>query len=266
METDPLRRGVAEFIGTFALIFVGAGSILTLGALTNDATSAGGTLPAGLVGMWGLVGIALAHGLAIGVMASALGHISGAHFNPAVTFAFLITRRITPLLGAVYWFAQLLGATLAALLLRWIYTDVVRDAANLGAPALGLQMDSGRGLAVEIVLTFFLTLVIFASAVDPGGSFKAIAGLGIGLTITFAVLIGGPLTGAALNPARAFGPELVQSFWEEGWWIYYAGPLLGAALAGLLYDMLYLQPDRPEPVGPPETGVLEPRPGDAATS
>jgi aquaporin Z len=197
-------------------------------------------------------------------MASALGHISGAHFNPAITFGFLITRRITVSLAGVYWACQLTGATAAALLLRWIYPQAVRDAAHLGAP--GLSISPGRGLVVEIVLTFFLALVIFASAVDPRGSFKAIAGLGIGLTITLAVLIGGPLTGAALNPARAFGPQLAGHFWAHGAWIYYVGPVVGASLGALLYELLYLRPPRPAAVGTPESGVLEPRPGDAAAS
>ncbi|MDX6514981.1 MAG: aquaporin [Gaiellaceae bacterium] len=266
MQQDFLRRGVAEFIGAFTLTFAGAGAILTLGLLADQAASGGGTLPQPLVGMWGLVGVALAHGLAIAVMVSALGHISGGHFNPAVTFAFALTRRITLPLAGVYVAMQLAGAALAALILNWIYPGALRTAAHLGAPALGGGIDSGRGFAVEAVLTFFLVLVIFATAVDPGGSFKAIAGLAIGLTITLDILMGGPLTGAAMNPSRAFGPMLVGDFWAHGWWIYFTGPLVGAGIAGLVYELLYLSPSRPEPVGPPETGVLEPRPGDAAAS
>jgi MIP family channel proteins len=266
VEYDPVRRGVAELIGAFTLTFAGAGSILTLGFLTADATSSGGSLPPALVGMWGLVGVALAHGLAIAVMVSALGHISGGHFNPAVTFAFALTRRIALPLAAVYVAAQLAGASLAALLLNWIYSGAVRDASHLGSPALSGSVSPGQGFLIEVVLTFFLVLVIFATAVDPGGSFKAIAGLAIGLTITLDVLMGGPLTGAAMNPSRAFGPMLVGHFWAHGSWIYFTAPLVGAGLAGLVYELLYLSPSRPEPVGPPETGVLEPRPGDAAAS
>jgi len=115
------------------------------------------------------------------------------------------------------------------------------------------------------VLTFFLVWVIFATAADPGGTFKSIAGLAIGLTITLDILMGGPLTGAAMNPARAFGPELVQNDWTNAW-IYYAGPAIGGVLAAAAYEWLYLRPTRPIPVGPPETGVIEPRPGDAAVS
>jgi MIP family channel proteins len=259
VEYDPLRRGVAELIGAFTLTFAGAGSILTFYSLAPGA-------PGAQIAFFGLVGIALAHGLAIAVMVSALGHISGGHFNPAITFAFALTRRITPMLAAVYVAAQLAGASLAALLLNWIYSTEVRGIAHLGAPGLGSGVSQWQGFLIEAVLTFFLVLVVFGTAVDPGGSFKAIAGLGIGLTISLDVLMGGPLTGAAMNPSRALGPMLVGRTWLHGWWIYSTGPLVGAAVAGLAYELLYLSPPRPEPVGPPETGVLEPRPGDAASS
>ena len=105
--------------------------------------------------------------------------------------------------------------------------------------------------------------VIFATAADPRGAFKQIAGLAIGLTVTMDVLMGGALTGAAMNPARAFGPELVDRQWDD-WWVWYVGPLTGAVIAAALYELLYLRPPRPVPVGPKETGLEEPRPGDAA--
>ena len=116
---------------------------------------------------------------------------------------------------------------------------------------------------IEAVLTFFLVWVIFATAADPRGAFATIAGLAIGFTITLDICMGGPYTGAAMNPARAVGPELVQNFWTDAW-VYWVGPLIGAGLAALAYDRLYLRPVSPEPVGPPETGLDEPRPGDAA--
>ena len=244
MFQDPLRRGTAELVGAFALTFAGAGAIMS-GA--------------------GLLGVAFAHGLVIAVMASAVGHISGGHFNPAVTFGFLLTGRLSPLLAVVYWAAQLVGSVFAALLLWWIYPNDITDRAKLGAPVLADQVGAGAGLAVEAVLTFFLVWVIFATAADPGGSFKSIAGLAIGLTITLDVLMGGPLTGAAMNPARAFGTQLVGNAWSDGW-IWYLGPLLGGGAAALLYETLYLRPPRPLPVGPPETGVEEPRVGDSALS
>ncbi len=244
MDVDPLRRGFAELVGAFALTFVGAGAIMS-GA--------------------GLVGVAIAHGLVIAVMASAVGHISGGHFNPAVTLGFLVARRMEPRLAGVYWLAQFGGAVLAALLLWWIYPSTAIDGSKLGTPTLNGEIGAGAGVVLEAVLTFFLVWVVFATAADPRGTFKSIAGLAIGFTITFDILIGGPLTGAAMNPARAFGPALVHGEWSDAW-IYYAGPLLGGAIGALTYEWLYLRPARPAAVGPRETGLEEPRPGHAAAS
>jgi len=234
---DELQRGFAEFVGTFTLVFVGAGSIIA---------TRGGNLTA----------IALAHGLAIGVMASAVGHISGGHFNPAVTFGFLVTRRLAGRLAAVYWFAQFTAAILAALLLQGLLPEQQVDAVNLGVPALGPGISGGQGVVIEAVLTFFLVWVIFACAADPRGAFRMIAGLAIGFTITLDIFMGGPYTGAAMNPARAFGPELVQNVWSNAW-VWYVGPVVGGMAAALAYEWLYLRPTEPE-VGPPETGVEEP--------
>jgi glycerol uptake facilitator-like aquaporin len=156
-------------------------------------------------------------------------------------------------------------ATFAALLLRWIFPDEIVDDAKLGAPTLGPAIAVAPGLVLEIVMTFFLAWVVFATATDPRGAFKSIAGFAIGLTIAADILMGGPLTGAAMNPARAFGPELVGNYWTDAW-IWYVGPLIGGGLAALAYEYLYLRPLRPLPVGPPETGIEEPRPGDAAVS
>jgi aquaporin Z len=242
MERDYLRRGVAEFVGTFALIFVAAG-----GAAFAAAP----------------VDLALANGLVIGVMVSAFAFISGGHFNPAVTLGFLVTRRIAPALAVWYWLVQFSGAALAALLLKWVLPGVSQDRGHLGVPALGQGISTGAGVVIEAVLTFFLVWVIFASAVDERGSFKQIAGLAIGFTIAFDVLMGYALTGGAMNPARAFGPQLVGDHWAHAW-VWYVGPGAGAVIAATLYELLYLRPTQPEPVGPPETGVIEPRPGEAA--
>ena len=244
MEGDILRRAVAEFVGTFTLVFVGVSSIAVGGNLTT---------------------VAFAHGLAIAVMVSAVGHISGGHFNPAITFGFLITRRMAPILALVYWVTQLAAATAGAVMVKAIFPDQLTDRAKLGAPAVANVIGSGAAFAMEAVLTFFLVFVVFATAADPRGTFKSIAGLAIGLTITMDILAGGPLTGAAMNPARAFGPELVQNVWTNAW-VWYAAPLAGAALAALAYEFLYLRPLAPQPVGPPETGLDEPRPGETALS
>jgi glycerol uptake facilitator-like aquaporin len=135
---DASRRGVAEFIGTFALIFIGAGAVLSAGPLAEP----------------GLVGVALANGVVIAVMVSAVGHISGGHFNPAITLGFLVTGRLAPALAGIYWLAQFAGAVAAAALLRWIFP--ANQEGNLGAPALGPGFSSSVGLLVEAILTFFL--------------------------------------------------------------------------------------------------------------
>ncbi|HEY2541803.1 MAG TPA: aquaporin [Gaiellaceae bacterium] len=241
MEESVFRRGVAEFVGTFTLIFIGGGA----GAISGND----------------IVAVALANGLAIGIMVSNFGHISGGLFNPAITLGFLSTRRITPRLAVVYWIAQFGGAVIAAGILRWL---VHKPAFNGAIPSVHV-IGAGRGFVLEAIMTFFLVVAVFATAVDPRGAFKSIAGLAIGLTISIDVLFGGPLTGAAMNPARAFGPELVGNFWGAGW-IYYIGPALGAVVAAVGYDWLYLRPLAPPVVGTPESGVAEPRPGDAAES
>jgi MIP family channel proteins len=249
MAEDMLRRCVAEFVGAFTLIFIGVGSIVAAHQIHDPS----------------LIGIAIAHGLAIGIMVSAMGHISGAHFNPAITLGFLVTRRIKPALGVMYWVSQLAGAAAAAALVKGLIPREMTDAVNLGVPATGNGVNAGAAFGLEAIMTFFLAWVVFATAVDDEGAFNKIAGLAIGLTITIDVLMGGPLTGAAMNPARAFGPELAARTWT-GWWVYWLGPAIGAVLAALLYEYLYLAPAKPSVVGTPQSGVDEPRPGDTALS
>jgi aquaporin TIP len=243
---DLARRSLAEFIGTFALVFIGAGAVLSAGPEAGA----------------GNLEVALAHGLVIAVMVSAVGHISGGHFNPAITLGFLVTRRISVILGVAYWIVQFAAAALAALLLQWIFPS--NQEAALGSPALGPGIELGAGLVVEALLAFFLVWVVFATTADPRGTYTAIAGLAIGFVVAFDTLMGGPLTGAAMNPARAFGPELVSSTWDD-FWIWYVGPLAGGVIAALLYDEIFLRPAKPLPVGPPETGVEAPGPGMAAS-
>jgi MIP family channel proteins len=219
------RRALAEFIGTLALIFIGAGSILSDRLAGGDVS---------------LVGIALAHGLTIAVMVSAFGHISGAHLNPAVTVGALVANKISPVDAAVYWISQLAGGVSGALLLTLVFDPATRQAANLGTPGLGAGVTVGQGLVFEMVATFFLVIVVCATAIDPRGAFKVVAGLPIGLVITFDILAGGPLTGASMNPARTFGPAAVGGFWANHW-IYWVGPLVGGAIAGLLYSTFFLR-------------------------
>jgi MIP family channel proteins len=222
------QKLIAEFIGTFALIFFGAGSICT----DQYLHASGGGL--------GLLGIALAHGLAIAIMVSALGHISGGQFNPAVTIAFWVTKRQSTIDTILYWAAQLAGAAAAAFLLKAAIPEETWRAVALGTPDLARDFPLWAGMTLEAVTTFFLVLTVFATAVDEKGTFRAIAGFGIGISITLGILVAGPLTGASLNPARYFGPALAASHWaHQG--VYWVGPLAGGFLAGLVYETLFLK-------------------------
>jgi aquaporin Z len=241
VDESVLRRSVAEYVGTFTLIFIGGG--------------------AGIASHSDIVAIALANGLAIGIMVTNLGHISGGHFNPSITLGFLATRRIKPALAVAYWGAQLLGAISAAFLLRFIFNEVDVKLGSAPTP----HISDARAFVLEAIMTAFLVWAVWATAVDPRGAFKSIAGLAIGLTITIDVFVGGPVTGAAMNPARALGPELAGNVWS-GWWIYWVGPIVGALFAALLYEGLYLRPVAPSVVGSPDSGVDEPRPGETAAS
>ncbi len=222
MNESPARALVAEAIGTFALCFVG---ILAINADTFSGTD----------GTASLASIALAHGLAIAVMVAALGAISGAHFNPAVTAGFVATGRMAPARGAQYLVAQLVGAALASLLVALPFGfEVVRT----GTPALSVRADGG--VLVEAVTTFFLVLVVFGTAVDPRAP-RSVFPFAIGLTVALDIMAAGPITGAAMNPARAFGPALVSGAWANQW-VYWVGPLLGGVLAAFLQHRFLMEP------------------------
>ncbi len=229
MAVAAWRKAVAEFVGAFTLIFIGAGAILTAGTTSTSD----------------LLLVALAHGLAIGVMVSALAHVSGGHFNPAVTFGALVSGQISPRLAGVYWIAQLLGGVGGAAALALIFPQSVWQGYHLGTPTLGTvpslgwDVGVGTGILVEAILTFFLVFVIFGTGIDPKGSFNAVGGFAIGLTISIDIMMGGPLTGAAMNPARWFGPAIVSGFFEN-WYVYWVGPLIGGAVAALLYRYVFL--------------------------
>src|SRR2546423_6387279 len=214
---------IAELIGTFAFVFIGAGSIIA-NVLTHGAL--------------GLLGIALAHGLALSIMVTVFAATSGGHINPAVTIGFLVTRRIAPLLGLLYIVAQLVGATLAGLLLRAVFPQAVWQAAQLGTPMLAPGVSFGTGVLVEAALTFFLLLAVFGTAVDPRA--PKIGGFGIGLTVLVDILVGGPLTGAAMNSARAFGPALAGRLRQEER-VHCVRPILAAIIAALHHQQVILR-------------------------
>ena len=265
MDQEPLHRGFAEFVGTFAVVFAAVGALLVTPILFAQffvpTAQGGAAFATGL----SLVATGLAYGLMYAIMISAVGHISGGHFNPAVTAGFLVTRRISPLLAGVYWVAQFGGAALAALILRWIFPAVARNAVLLGAPVKSALINDWRAVVLEAILTFILVWVYFATATDPRGSFKQVAGLLIGLVVAVGVFAGFALSDGILNPARALGPQLVQHHWTD-WWVWYLGPFGGAVIGALVYDFLYLTPTlRPAlPVGLVEAGVEETAPGEAA--
>ncbi len=218
------RALLAEFIGTFGLIFMGAGAIV--------ADSFSGERV-------GILGIALAHGLAIFLGVSFSAHLSGGHLNPAVTLGFIATRRIRPDVGLAYIGSQLLGGLAAAIFLKILTPGEAAERTALGTPVPAQGIGGGQALLVELVLTFFLVFVIFGTAVDPRGP-KALFPFCIGMTITMDILAGGALTGAAMNPARAFGPALLSGLWADHW-VYWLGPILGSVLAARLYDDLLMQ-------------------------
>lgn len=210
---------IVEFIGPFALMFIGGGAII---ATRGD----------------NLVAIALAHGLAIGLMVAAAGHISGGVYNPALSIALLATGKL-PLPKTVgYIVVQCLGCAVGALALKAVYPAAAVDAVKLGTPQLGAGVGLGQGFLTEAILTFFLMFAVFGVAVDKRGP-ATIAGLVIGLVITMDIFGGGALTGAAMNPARAFGPALVQGEWQDQW-LYWVAPTVGALAAALLYNSLLL--------------------------
>lgn len=223
------QKILAEFIGTFALVFFGAGSIVADQFLRSSSPSQPG---------FGWLGVALAHGLAFGIMVAALGHISGGHFNPAITIGFWVTRKISTFDMIAYWIAQLGGGIAAAYLLRTLPFEAW-SSVQLGTPDLAIGITRATGIIIEAVLTFFLVFVFFATVVDDRNLFPRNTGLAAGLTVTIAVLVGGPLTGAALNPARVLGPALASNHWTNHG-VYIIGPLGGGVIAGWLYDSLFL--------------------------
>jgi aquaporin Z len=237
VDRDLWKAAAAEFVGPFALVLAGVGAIISTQSLADGGN---------------LVTVALAHGLAIGLMVAALGHISGGHFNPAVSISMLATGEIGLTRAIAYVVAQVLGGLAAAGLLTVIFPALGtlgrnNPGVNLGVVGLGPDVTIAGGLIMEAVMTFFLVLVIFGTMVDPRGP-KAIASLAIGLTITMDILAGGRITGAAMNPARALGPALVQQDFTN-WWIYWVGPIVGGLIAAFAYKYIWLARDT-RPVSP----------------
>lgn len=219
------RRAIAEALGTFALIFFGCAS----GIMSSMPGAS-----------YGLLGVALVHAIVLGVMITATMNISGGHLNPAVTLGLMSVKRIDPKSGAVYIAAQLAGAALGALTLRLAFPSGIVTVGTLATPVLANSMNLASGIVLEAILTFFLVSAVFGTAVSPDA--PKVGGFGIGLVLFFDIMVGGTLTGAAMNPARAFGPALISGTWygQPVWWI---GPIVGGVLAALLWDKVILKKD-----------------------
>jgi aquaporin TIP len=231
------RAALAELIGVLLFVFVGAGSVAVMANFVGGADTPD---ELGVTFIAFITAIALAHGLAIATMVAATARLSGGHINPAVTFSAVVTGRMKAGTGIVYAAAQLIGAVLGALLLDM----VLKDGGNLGAHGVSDLVDGkGAAVVVEAILTFVLVFTVFATAMDKRGMGN-LAPIAIGTAILIDHFVGVPLTGASMNPARSFGPALVAGEWDDHW-VYWAGPLLGAALAGVVYTWLYLE--RPLP-------------------
>ena len=213
---------VAEAVGTFLFFFVAAGSVVLLAHA-----------PAANVG---LVGIALAHGLVLAVLVSAFGAISGGHFNPAVTVAVRLAGRIEWSHAVMYVVAQLAGAAAAGFALRLVLPESSWSPSNIGTPALGEGISIGAGIAIEAILTVVLILAVFGTAIDMRA--PKLGGMAIGLAVAADILMGGPLTGAAMNPARWFGPAVASGAYDN-WYVWWVGPLIGAIVAAILYRYVF---------------------------
>ena len=220
---DPLQKYMAELVGTFALVFIAVGSN-AINHLSN--------------GSLGLTGMAIATGTIVMVMIYATGHISGAHINPAVTIAMAATRKISLRDCLAYIISQVSGACAASILLLKLFPSAV-SSVNLGATSLGMNISSGTGIIIEAILTFLLVFVIFGVAVDSRSP-SGLAGFAIGTFVLLAILVGGPVTGASMNPARSFGPALIAGYWTNHL-VYWIGPIIGGIVAALFYDNVFIQ-------------------------
>jgi aquaporin TIP len=245
------RAVAAEFIATGLFVFLGAGAVVASNAwLLGREMESGLPLALEVVPSPGLViAVALAHGLAIMVLMAAIAKISGGHINPAITFAAAITGKIKISTAALYVAGQLIAAILGALLLKGIIAAPLEH--GLGVNALGPTSEpvllledqvgggAGAGLLLEAVLTFMLVFVVFATVIDPKG-LTHLAPVAVGLTYTVGQLMAIPLTGGSMNPARSFGPAVAANIWSDHW-IYWLGPLIGAGIAAIVYEFVFLE-------------------------
>jgi MIP family channel proteins len=217
------RHFVAEFVGTFALVFVGSGAIMMAQHSNSQA---------------GVLAVAMAHGIILAVMVSSTMNVSGGHLNPAITIGMLVTKRIPAGMAGVHIIAQVLGASAAAFALKGLVPHDAYTAVAGGTQTIASDVSFMQAVGLEVVATFFLAFVIFGTAVDPDA--PRLGGMAIGLTIGADILAIGPLTGGSMNPARSFGPALAAGIWQ-GHIAYWIGPIIGAVLAALVWDAVLLK-------------------------
>lgn len=240
MEQGWIGKATAEFVGTFGLIFFGAGSIVVNHHLGADG--------------YGLVGIAFAHAIVLAILVTATMNISGGHINPAVSIAAFLTRKLSAPMTGIYIGAQLLGGLAGAAFVRALLPIASGDATAFGTPLVADGVGALKAVTIELVLTFFLVFTIWGTAVSKHAP-KGIGGFAIGLVLVFDILVGGPFTGASMNPARTFGPALVAGVWSMHW-VYWVGPILGAALGAAVYESVVEKAhDAPVPPQVPEQDV-----------
>ena len=222
MSNTP-RHFVAEFVGTFALVFVGSGAIMMAQHSNSQAA---------------VLAVAMAHGIILAVMVSATMNVSGGHLNPSITIGMLVTKRITPGMAGVHIVAQLIGASFAAFALKGLVPHDVYTAVAGGTQAIASNVTLVQAIGLEAVATFFLVFAVFGTAVNPEA--PRVGGMAIGLTIGADILAIGPLTGGSMNPARSFGPALAAGVWQ-GQIAYWVGPIIGAVIAAIIWDAVLLK-------------------------
>ena len=229
------RNWFAEAIATYALVFFGPLSIILSVVAFGDGLS-----------IESIIMISLGHGAAVGLMVYAFGHISGAHINPAVTIPMMITKKISVQDGIGYIIFQLIGAVVAAFSLKAILPEIGAKVnfGTQGGPSELLNSSIASGIAVEIILTFFLVTVIFLTAVHKKAA-AGIHGISIGGMVFLLHLVGVPLTGASMNPARTFGPAVVSGFWELHW-LYWVAPIIGGIIAGVIMNYVFVNKAEPK--------------------
>ncbi|KAG1362156.1 aquaporin TIP2-3 [Cocos nucifera] len=232
LSVGSLKSYLAEFIATLLFVFAGVGSAIAYAELTADAALD----PAGLVA------VAVAHAFALFVGVSMAANISGGHLNPAVTFGLAVGGHITILTGIFYWVAQLLGSTVACLLLKF-----VTGGKAIPTHGVAAGMNELEGVVMEVVITFALVYTVYATAADPKkGSLGTVAPIAIGFIVGANILAAGPFSGGSMNPARSFGPAVAAGNFA-GNWVYWVGPLIGGGLAGLIYGDIFIASYQPVP-------------------